>query len=370
MKVLTLSTILVLFGFANAFAATEIYEFDLPSVYGGMGVSPGGKCYYSTLSGGPHRIILLTNASGPWTTEYIYNDTGWITNQSICFDSQGYPIVLINSFEQTENIRIARYNGATWNIENTGIVGTYGSIVYSPSGKIYIVYKKFGDIGDPDQLCWMYKSGSIWKTEILDPVKNCSDPSLAIDKNGTLHLAYTSYQYTTARLRYGTKGTGAWNIQTLLSRENEGWTWPVIASDYNGHPWIAYADNGDPNNTIFCHYYDGSTWHQETVLVDRSAIAKSIVTDKSNRPIIGFSKSFNNSYVVRRENDGAWSSPVVVEEKINPTDKRNNPRLAIDSNDILWVCYYWYSESSGEKLHIARIDDYVSLSARSWNLWE
>ena len=91
-------------------------------------------------------------------------------------------------------------------------------------------------------------SGGSWSTQDIDTASRTGyKPSMEIDKNGALHIAYIDRDNT--RLRYATNATstGAWSLSTLdesSANPNNDWVRTGLVLDTKGHVHIIHPVQG------------------------------------------------------------------------------------------------------------------------------
>ena len=373
MKNVLFVLVFLVFAISEIFAGTLVYETDEPAG-GCLAIGPNQKCYYAAVSSvASTKVIMITNAYDEWTTSVVYEGHGFITRNSIAFNSEGNPVVLISPWSHTDPFLIARYNGSTWDIEDTGIHGFYGAIVMDQDNRIDIFYNSLDPTfySNPYYLSWMYKSGSTWQTQPLDTTAPCGSISSVRRDDGSIHLAYTVYSSSIYRIRYATKIGDAWSIQTRKTSPMYDIYAPVILSfDNHDHPWIAHGKIGYPDN-ISCIHWNGSSWQDEILISQTSIYLSDMRTDIRGYPFIAYCSghTIKTSYYIYNNGYG-WSSPILLQEKTNESDSIKLPIIAFDSNNTLWNSYEYDTYEGGKMLHFARIDNYQSLGARYWQIWE
>lgn len=125
------------------------------------------------------------------------------------------------------------------------------SIEIGPSGKLYVAYVNFTPGTNPFMTMNLASSsdGLAWSTEIVDGsgiVQSSPEPSLAVDANENVHIAYsdlrTSIDY---HVMYADNIGGAWNIQTVVHGSSSS-----LALDAGANPHIAYVNDRAPQSLM------------------------------------------------------------------------------------------------------------------------
>ena len=108
----------------------------------------------------------------------------------------------------------------------------------------------------------LYATGTAgaWHVEQLDAEGGpASGSAIAVDADGSAHIAYGDYMGDPLHLRYATNRGGSWDTETLLTEEGVG-GYPSIAADADGQPHISYA-NLDDDTLEYATRADGDWVH-------------------------------------------------------------------------------------------------------------
>ena len=94
-------------------------------------------------------------------------------------------------------------------------------------GEMAVVYahNDTGSSSSTHSLALMYRWNGIWTETIIDSNTDTGQhPSVAIDRNGAVHIAYIDYSSNPDVLRYATNATGTWVLTTLgnSTHDNDG----------------------------------------------------------------------------------------------------------------------------------------------------
>jgi hypothetical protein len=159
---------------------------------------------------------------------------------SIVLDSNNNPHISYDNFWYPTGLRLAEWNGKTWNIQTVDpigvpfsfgpIVGTYSSLALDSFGNPHISYCVNGNLKLAE---W---NGTAWNKQILDSGNVGGDTSLALDSNNNSHISY----YMDGVLKLAEWNGTVCNIQTIDSAGN-GDTSLVL--DSSGNPHISYFNS-------------------------------------------------------------------------------------------------------------------------------
>jgi hypothetical protein len=108
-----------------------------------------------------------------------------------------------------------------------------------------------------DALTYATNRSGEWTFVKVDSVLGLMRPSLGIDENGVVHIAYVG---AADDLRHATNAQNAWQIETL---EQENSSSPSLALDLGGAVHVAYL--GEVDSTLRTISNASGVWLRETV---------------------------------------------------------------------------------------------------------
>ncbi len=282
----------------------------------------------------PASSLIYANWTGSaWDIQELDPDNRAGFSNSIVLDSSDHPYIAT----QTDygNVELAAWNGSAWEIQT---VDGSGNAAYSISlgladTDIPRIAYSYNDFTTPEysmrQASW---NGSAWDFETIDTASETRGPtSLSLDEQGNPHVAYQSGAFVdgiyTANLSYARWDGNAWEIQTVDGSGDVSELSMAIEAD--GTPHIAYLD--DPSAEFRYAHWTGSSWDIQTVGPGYGDI--SIALDSSGFPHLAY---FNNELYHVYWDGSAWISQVVDTVYMN-----NGPvTLVIDSQDHAHIGYY------------------------------
>ena len=190
------------------------------------------------------RLIYCERIGGSWSYKTVENigfrdQWNWV---DLALDASGNPH-LVYTNNNTGYLRYAKWTGATWEFSNIEYLGgpdpwfrTFPSIGIDTSGKPNVCYLDVH--GTTAYVKFARWDGSTWNTEIVEDTFRDGDlsaPSMAIDSEDCVHLAYGS----PAGIRYAVKDSpgASWVIDVVDTRP--GYT--LLALDKNDAPHIIFS---------------------------------------------------------------------------------------------------------------------------------
>ena len=187
-----------------------------------------------------------------------------------------------------------------------------------------------------------------WTIERVDTIDNVGlHTCLALDENSNPHISY----YGSGNLKYAYYNGSSWHSETVDSVL----VWNTsLALDKSGNPHICYFDWLSYN--LKYAYYDGS-WHKETVdNISAGVGGISLVLDKNDTPHICY-YDWSNGDLKYTYYNGSWHTETVD----NVSNLLGNTSLALDKNgnphfsyydwvkgDLKYAFYYITVDSSGD----------------------
>lgn len=186
------------------------------------------------------------------------------------------------------------------------------SLGISSSGVIHVVYG-----GDHLYHAWKYRN--VWTVETVDPAWGVGSlAALAIDSENRLHVSYIDSAAN--RLKYATKGSGSWQIETPSIAASLSVSNAAIAVDQWNDPHIVFYSN---DGTLRYGYYDSDygawvgpeTLATNTGLLDYpGAFALAVVNPGTPYPHVSYHKHISPTdgslYYTTRTNFNTWTTPL------------------------------------------------------------
>jgi len=292
-KYLVLTTLLSTLGFIQLSPAatwtiekvTDNTETDVQPVV--AAVSSGLMVVYDH-NDGDDEVFIANNFSGSWTSSRITDNTN---NDVGCDIAARYN-------EQTAHIAIE------WDDTPDGEISYYSGIPGS------------------------------WNTQrVTDDADNDQFPSLAIDKNGCIHMTFCK-SLGDAEIFYANNVSGSWVSEQVTDNGTpDGFPW--LALDSDGNPHVVYTDLTN-------------LWYQKKVAgiwTDRELVATGIafglsypflVIDRDDHCHVTYAKSDGDLEVHYANNvTGTWQ-----EAKVTSNDYLDAlPTLIVDPNNKIHIAY-------------------------------
>lgn len=272
-------------------------------------------------SNGYLRIAFLRTSS--YDLIYYYRNWlgGWIetavsTNNvgqycSMALDSSDNPYVCY--YNDTNNALDYAWRNGTWSNQvitiSTAVNST--SIDLDSSDRPHIAYTASGDSNQ----YYKWLDGVIWQpTTISTTADTVTDCSLALDSGDRPHIAYRFVDGSDAGVRYSHHDGSSWDHDTVDQANIFCGMDPSLALDSSDRPHISYAAED-----LKRAWHDGSDWHT-AVVEDLShpeiCLFTSLALDDKDRPHIAYivyNSTSDQSHLKYTWYDGSTWHPETVE---------------------------------------------------------
>jgi hypothetical protein len=208
--------------------------------------------------GGLSNVASGTTEASPWSVEVIESGVGLYN--SLAYDSSGNPAV---AYGAGETIKLARWNGASWDIETvfteTDIAGI--DLAFDPGDGYPSLSWGWG------KLKFAHYDGSSWDVTTLERKGAHNDvTSLVYDSSGNPTISYRTTGRNSAALKLASWNGNSWDIEVVDA--GAGARYNSLAYDSDGYPAIAYSHDVSGNNyldTLKYAHWNGNTWDITTV---------------------------------------------------------------------------------------------------------
>ncbi|MBT3260720.1 fibronectin type III domain-containing protein [bacterium] len=309
--------------------------------------------YYANYGSGDIGLRYYTNQSGSWVEETVDTD-GISESISIAVDSDSGIHI---SYYSTNgyNLKYAYKADDSWTkatVDSTGTMGQYNAMaVDSSNSKIHIVY------GDVTLGSLKYATNTIgetdtWNRTIIDSSATGQvHASIALDSNGTAHIAY---RQATSTLKYVTGSLNSWS--TPVTIDSGGVISDTsIALDSNNKVHISYYKGGETKISYATN--TSGSWVADELTdsyCGSSGKHTSIALDSSDNIYISYYKesSTYSALKIIMNIDDTWDD-ATIDEDSDEDGTGKYTSIAIDSTDKIHIAYY---QSNGSNLKYAVSD--------------
>ena len=358
---------------AFTFTAQQLTTDMITDTFSAIAVDSNGKAHIAYERDGD--IYYITNASGSWITTTLAADGHREFKPSIAVDSSGYVHIAHYAGDSSPYwlYYLDNTNGGAWGGELIQTVSVphpwhlNGGIALDGAGRPYVVYVTYD--GNDYEIEMRYHDGTQayspnggWdKVIITDNTVDDDRPSIAVQSNGSTHIAYQQDGITGIdNLYYTTNVSGSWATTEVVGSSNLDETNPFIALDKNQKPHIAYSvyDFASGSKGISYAALSGSSWITSSIssgaFDDHNA---SIIIDNQNKAHIVYSHYVSKYQIVYATNaSSAWVTetltlPSDIDRFLTPMDRA----LAIDSSGYLHITYY-SGVQEGSDIYYAKSD--------------
>ena len=300
-------------------------------------------------------VIYVDGVNHSGATVKKFDGTSWITvgtenfsNEAVCntcivFDSSGIPYVTYNG--QSSGFAMVKkfYNSEWVSLDGSanGAISTDDaidtSIAISKSGIPFVAYSYFN--GGEGPITVMKLDGGVWSVVGTKnfSMGNVSFPKIALDPSGTPYVIYEDLANSQKATVMKYNGTDWTVVGTAgFSCNDTGYT--DIDVDTSGTPYVVYLDWGY-NGSATVKKFDGTTW--VTVgnpgFTSGEAVSTTIAIDSSGTPYIAYEDfGKKDGSTVMKFNGTSW---VYVGSPDFSSDCAGNVSLALNSKGVPYVVF-------------------------------
>ena len=179
---------------------------------------------------------------------------------SIEIDFKNQPNIAFN-FQSTQDgpyIKFAKYNGNSWDIEETGVNGHWPDLALDKEDNPHIVFHDDEDM----KVYYFKKTAEGWsEPQVVDKDYTTeSDPRIALDSSGNPHVMYRDLS-TEGNIIYASFDGSKW-ISGLIAENAGPGDMQDFALDKDNKPHVVYAHAG---NGLILSILSGDQWSHEVV---------------------------------------------------------------------------------------------------------
>jgi hypothetical protein len=232
-------------------------------------VTPAGTPHiaFEADCGGDDDIYYATRVDTVWDIDTVINNTVISSDPSLALSSDSIPHITYYDFEGGLSIRHAEKVGGIWSNEVIpgSSIGTYSSISIDGSNHLHIAFVT-GTYGGNREITYANDTAGSWVFEdITNDALDDDFPTIAVDKNGNVHIVFAKDDGADWELWYATNETGVFVTEQLT--DNVGINecgYPSIAVDNNCGVHLAYQENNVAGDIFYLSNMTGS-WQQDTI---------------------------------------------------------------------------------------------------------
>ncbi len=205
-------------------------------------------------------IRSATRNEEGWVIRIVDSAGGFTGDISLALDNEARPRISYFS-GATGHLKYAMWNATSWEIHEISPARWEGhhSLALDRTGTPHIAYSYFN--GDLKYTVW---NGTGWSNETVDKeVITARFVSLALDSQDEPHFAY----YGDGQLRYAWLNGTTWGTVVVDTKDYTGW-FSRIALDSQDKPHIAYRDSLSRKLRHAWIPAFSSSWNLETVDID------------------------------------------------------------------------------------------------------
>ena len=305
-----------------------------------------------------------------WGSAYILNNSVWMNKK------ENSNLVRFSAIDY-KNITIISDDLTYWNNH----ISVTPSIAVDTNGSIHIVWVD-GTEGSWDSLPIMYASndGTGWTNATVisgNMPGGDSNPSIAVDINNIVHVVWNNFSMVNwgsdFEIMYAYKNGTQWSNVSIISDDISQWNNgmsidPSIAIDKNGKIHVVWDDgtNGAWGADIEIMYAsnDGTGWSKATVISDgfngiywnnETSASPSIAVDSDGVIHVVWGDGTDgwwgsDAEIMYVSNSGTgWSNATVISDGFNGiywnNETSQSPSIAVDSDGVIHVV--WWDGTDG-----------------------
>ena len=340
----------------SSLSPTLTTGFSAPTSCSHTGL-PSGLLLSSTcvLSGTPTTLGSTTLTITPSNIAGTGTATSFIVNVNASGGS-----IIINTTSTEANLGIAISNitmsythtasvqNWTSGVTNTTIepVNTFDAISRHEMdsglhGDIAIVYSIKRGGASSASLTLLYKWDGAWTESTIDSSVDTEVPSVAIDRQGALHIGYIDKD--NSKLKYATNATGSWVIETLGDAATDSSAQTATSVHLVTNAVHIMAVNDSTSNTGVNHYTNETgTWLSSTISdpsEDEGYGVQADIDPDGNLHVVFRREDGNpDDLILASRINGFWQNQTITTELYNGADA-GRIDMDIDSQGQIHVVY-------------------------------
>jgi hypothetical protein len=255
-------------------------------VYSGRS-APG--LLYATRTGEAWRVEMVDSFRSPY---FIPED-----RPAIAVDARGRVHV---AYASSASVRYAVREQSGWTVETIDPAGQAPpALAVAPDGIVHVAYATEGGLRHAAR-----RSGT-WVGEIVDP--SGAVPSMAIDSQGTIHLAYADATKGAEVLHHATGVADAWTTEIASNTRAAS---SSIVIDGLGLPRIALTPRYTTDGGVRYLVRGGGQWSEAALPATNDVYSSTLRLDGAGVPHILFSYLIETTYAVQESGTWVIETPV------------------------------------------------------------
>ncbi len=317
------------------------YDFDAPQYAPSLALAPDGTPFvlYEGAPMGPASIARLRGAV--WESVVLPTSLPPVENDGLVVDASGGLHALVGQrfIPPTDpTIDYMQSAGDNWSVETVPIaparIPYFASMALAANGKPHIVTNAWNESVGLYDIVHVRRTDAGWIQERVDTTQTIiANPSIALEGNGTPHIAYVGYRYATAYVRHAVRVGASWSFTDLSYNTSSGQP-PGLVLDSAGRPRLA---EGTPNGVEY-FALTPTGWLKELIGAKVTTNA-ALAMGPDGFPQLAFYRTgpstspWTVSYA--RMNATGW-----VMEDVLPEAPLSGLRLRVDNEGVPHIAFY------------------------------
>ena len=184
--------------------------------------------------------------------------------------------------------------------------------------------------------------------------KSANSPSVSINSQGDVIIAWTQYDGANWRLYIRAKRNGIWNLpasfQDAISPAGSDAMMPQVAINDSGEILIVWLQSNGSHNQIFLSEYTNGQWHHPASLeesispTEGAALGPQVALNNQGKAIVVWfqdaRKGLYSVFISVRDN-GQWDHPDSIDDFISPSEGEDasNPEVALNNKGDAYITW-------------------------------
>ena len=205
-------------------------------------------------------------------------------------------------------------------------------------GELVVVYARKDSTTTTHSLAMLYRWNGTWTETILDNGTNTGHhPSVAIDRQGAIHIAYIDDDND--KLRYATNASGSWVFTTLGNStidSDGGRGTAIVVHPITDAVHIVTTNYEDSARTLQYHTNEGGSWVNETITdtaKDEGHDPAMAMDGDGNLHVAYYCDDGCEDLRLSSRIDGVWQNETVS----SSGNIGNHPDIAVDSQGTIHI---------------------------------
>jgi len=301
---------------------------------------------------GDAEIFYADNFSGSWNTSRITDNSYQDAALDIAANYNEQTAHISVQWQDTPDGEISYGVGSpgSWNIERVtddAEVDTWPSLAIDKQGHIHMTYYK-ATVGDREIFYANNVTGSWVSEQVTDNATEDTYPWIALDSDDNPNIVYAD----AANFWFTKKTAGIWTTPEMVVGGIAGTSYPFLALDGDDNCHVSYAKSDGTDMEIYYANNVTGSWQEAKVTSNSYQDAyPTLILDPNGKVHIAFMGGEPDAEVYYANNvAGVWTSGRVTDNSVNDNAKLGR-YFAADGSGIGHIFFYNNSDGDDEIYH-------------------